>query len=53
MYVFEKGIDFIICDYYCLGSEILKVVVVLDLKREECEYLYKELCGCGVGFKFV
>ncbi len=52
-YASEKGIDFIICDHHRPGSEIPKAVAVLDPKREDCEYPYKELCGCGVGFKLV
>jgi single-stranded-DNA-specific exonuclease len=52
-YAMEKGIDFIICDHHRPGNEIPKAVAVLDPKREDCEYPYKELCGCGVGFKLV
>jgi len=52
-YAKEKGIDFIICDHHRPGAEIPKAVAVLDPKREDCEYPYKELCGCGVGFKLV
>ncbi|MDV7186376.1 single-stranded-DNA-specific exonuclease RecJ [Lutibacter sp. TH_r2] len=52
-YATKKGIDFIICDHHRPGSEIPKAVAVLDPKREDCEYPYKELCGCGVGFKLI
>lgn len=52
-YASGKGIDFIICDHHRPGSEIPKAVAVLDPKREDCEYPYKELCGCGVGFKLI
>ncbi len=52
-YAAEKGIDFIICDHHRPGAEIPKAVAVLDPKREDCEYPYKELCGCGVGFKLI
>ncbi|MFD1293047.1 single-stranded-DNA-specific exonuclease RecJ [Lutibacter holmesii] len=52
-YAKEKGIDFIICDHHRPGSEIPKAVAVLDPKREDCAYPYKELCGCGVGFKLI
>lgn len=52
-YAKEKGIDFIICDHHRPGSEIPKAVAVLDPKREDCGYPYKELCGCGVGFKLL
>ena len=52
-YAKEKGIDFIICDHHRPGSELPEAVAVLDPKREDCEYPYKELCGCGVGFKLI
>jgi single-stranded-DNA-specific exonuclease len=52
-YAFKKGIDFIICDHHRPGNEIPAAVAVLDPKREDCEYPYKELCGCGVGFKLI
>lgn len=52
-YAAEKGIDFIICDHHRPGNELPKAVAVLDPKRDDCEYPYKELCGCGVGFKLI
>ncbi|MGO1584411.1 single-stranded-DNA-specific exonuclease RecJ [Mesonia sp.] len=52
-YAKEKGIDFIICDHHRPGNEIPQAVAVLDPKREDCAYPYKELCGCGVGFKLI
>ncbi|MBK5191911.1 MAG: single-stranded-DNA-specific exonuclease RecJ [Flavobacteriaceae bacterium] len=52
-YASEKNIDFIICDHHRPGAEIPKAVAVLDPKREDCEYPYKELCGCGIGFKLI
>lgn len=52
-YASEKEIDFIICDHHRPGPELPKAVAVLDPKREDCEYPYKELCGCGVGFKLI
>ena len=52
-YANEKGIDFIICDHHRPGEILPKAVAVLDPKREDCEYPYKELCGCGVGFKLI
>ena len=52
-YAKEKGIDFIICDHHTADDEIPNAVAVLDPKREDCEYPYKELCGCGVGFKLM
>jgi single-stranded-DNA-specific exonuclease len=52
-YAREKGIDFIICDHHRPGAEIPNAHAVLDPKRSDCEYPYKELCGCGVGFKLI
>ncbi|MES2627747.1 MAG: single-stranded-DNA-specific exonuclease RecJ [Bacteroidota bacterium] len=47
------GIDFIICDHHLPGETIPDAVAVLDPKRNDCGYPFKELCGCGVGFKLV
>ena len=52
-YASEKNIDFIICDHHRPGSAIPGAVAVLDPKREDCGYPYKELCGCGIGFKLM
>ncbi len=52
-YAKSKGIDFIICDHHRPGDQLPDAVAVLDPKREDCEYPYKELCGCGVGFKLI
>lgn len=52
-YASEKDIDFIICDHHRPGDNIPNAVAVLDPKRNDCEYPYKELCGCGVGFKLI
>ena len=52
-YAAEKGIDFIICDHHRPGDTIPDAVAVLDPKQEDCNYPYKELCGCGVGFKLM
>jgi single-stranded-DNA-specific exonuclease len=52
-YAKEKGIDFIICDHHLPGDEIPKAVAVLDAKRADCNYPFKELSGCGVGFKLM
>jgi len=52
-YATEKGVDFIICDHHRPGDELPKAVAVLDQKREDCAYPYKELSGCGVGFKLM
>ncbi|RMA66075.1 single-stranded-DNA-specific exonuclease RecJ [Ulvibacter antarcticus] len=53
LYASEKGVDFIICDHHRPGANIPEAKAVLDPKREDCEYPYKELCGCGVGFKLI
>lgn len=52
-YAKEKAIDFIICDHHRPGEILPKAVAVLDPKRDNCDYPYKELCGCGVGFKLI
>lgn len=52
-YASEKNIDFIICDHHKPGDKIPKAVAVLNPKRVDCSYPYKELCGCGVGFKLI
>lgn len=47
------GIDFIVCDHH-LPDEILPAAVaILNAKQKDCPYPYKELCGCGVGFKLI
>lgn len=52
-YAKEKEIDFIICDHHRPGDTLPEAIAVLDPKRADCEYPYKELCGCGVGFKLI
>lgn len=52
-YAKEKGIDFIICDHHLPGDEIPDAIAVLDPKRADCNYPYKELSGCGLGFKLI
>lgn len=52
-YATAKGIDFIICDHHTPGETIPAAVAVLNMKRHDCPYPYKELSGCGVGFKFM
>ena len=52
-YAKDKGIDFIICDHHRPGDQIPNAIAVLDPKRTDCNYPYKELCGCGVGFKLI
>ena len=50
-YANSKNVDFIICDHHLPGDEIPKAVAVLDPKQHDCPYPYKELAGCGIGFK--
>jgi single-stranded-DNA-specific exonuclease len=49
----SKGLDVIICDHHYPGDEIPKALAVLDPKQPSCSYPYKELSGCGVGFKLI
>ena len=48
-----KGVDVIVCDHHFPGHELPPAIAILDPKREDCGYPYKELCGCGVGFKLI
>ncbi len=50
-YAANKGIDFIICDHHRPGEVLPKAVAVIDPKRDDCTYPFKELSGCGLGFK--
>ncbi|GAA4183106.1 single-stranded-DNA-specific exonuclease RecJ [Sphingobacterium ginsenosidimutans] len=52
-YANTKGIDFIIGDHHLPGEELPKAFAVLDPKRVDCDYPYKELSGCGIGFKII
>ncbi len=52
-YANKKGIDFIICDHHLPGDIIPNAVAVLDAKQRGCDYPFKELSGCGVGFKLI
>jgi single-stranded-DNA-specific exonuclease len=52
-YAKSKGLDVIVCDHHYPGDEIPKALAVLDPKQPGCTYPYKELSGCGVGFKLV
>lgn len=49
----KYGVDVIICDHHLEGDELPNAVAILDPKRSDCGYPYKELSGCGVGFKFI
>jgi len=52
-YARTRHVDFIICDHHNPGDKVPEAVAVLDPKRTDCSYPYKELSGCGVGFKFL
>ncbi len=52
-YATNRHIDFIVCDHHTPGDELPKAVAVLNMKRADCNYPYKDLSGCGVGFKLV
>ena len=52
-YASNRGVDFIVCDHHLPDAELPAAVAVLDPKRADCEYPYKELSGCGIGFKLV
>ena len=52
-YANKKGVDFVICDHHTPGENIPRAIAVLDPKRQDCAYPYKELSGCGVGFKLL
>lgn len=49
----DKGLDFIICDHHNPDEQLPPAVAVLDPKRPDCEYPFKDLSGCGVGFKLL
>lgn len=52
-YAKEQGIDFIICDHHVPDEKLPDAVAILNPKREDDPYPFKDLCGCGVGFKFM
>lgn len=52
-YAKSLGIDFIVCDHHMPGDELPEAVAILDPKRSDCTYPYKDLSGCGVGFKLM
>ncbi len=47
------GIDFIVCDHHLPDKELPPAIAILNAKQKDCNYPYKELCGCGVGFKLM
>ncbi len=52
-YANQHNVDFIICDHHVPDEKIPDAVAVLDPKRTDCNYPFKELSGCGLGFKFM
>ncbi|MGG9971589.1 single-stranded-DNA-specific exonuclease RecJ [Ferruginibacter sp. SUN002] len=52
-YASTLGIDFVICDHHLPDLVLPKAVAILNPKQVDCNYPYKELCGCGVGFKLI
>ncbi len=52
-YANSKGIDFIVCDHHRPGTELPEALAILDPKRLDCNYPYKELSGCGIGYKML
>ena len=52
-YAKDHGIDFIVCDHHLPDVELPPAVAILNPKQIDCPYPYKELCGCGVGFKLI
>ena len=52
-YAKEQGIDFIICDHHVPDEVMPPAVAILNPKRPDDTYPFKNLCGCGVGFKFM
>lgn len=52
-YAVTLGIDFIVCDHHLPDAELPPAVAILNPKQQDCSYPYKELCGCGVGFKLI
>jgi single-stranded-DNA-specific exonuclease len=52
-YAKELGLDFIVCDHHLPDEELPPSVAILNPKQKDCNYPFKELCGCGVGFKLI
>ena len=49
----DVGIDFIVCDHHLPEDELPPAFAILNPKQSDCNYPYKDLCGCGIGFKLI
>lgn len=52
-YALQNGVDFIICDHHLPDTALPPAAAILNPKQPGCPYPYKELCGCGIGFKLI
>ncbi len=52
-YARSLNLDFIVCDHHLPDTELPPAIAILNPKQKDCNYPYKELCGCGVGFKLI
>lgn len=52
-YAKTLGLDFIVCDHHLPDDELPQAIAILNPKQKDCNYPYKDLCGCGVGFKLI
>ncbi|MGE5107355.1 MAG: single-stranded-DNA-specific exonuclease RecJ [Sphingobacteriales bacterium] len=52
-YAKEIGIEFIVCDHHLPDAQLPQAAAILNPKQADCSYPYKELCGCGIGFKLI
>jgi len=52
-YAGQNAIDIIICDHHRPGETVPKAYAILNPKQQDCHYPFKELCGCGIGFKLI
>lgn len=50
-YARQLGLDLIITDHHSIGPEIPPALAVINPKRVDCPYPFKDLAGAGVAFK--